>query len=127
MIDPEALKQLGRPRGMPFRIGKIGHVVLNVRDLARSVRFYTEVLGFEVSDIYPDEMVPGGMAFLRCNPDHHGIALIKGRGTFHHHAWQTQSVADLAKLGDRLHRQGRELIWGPVRHGAGHNIAAYYV
>jgi hypothetical protein len=22
---------------------------------------------------------------------------------------------------------GRELIWGPVRHGAGHNIAAYYV
>ena len=21
-------------------------------------------------------MVPGGMAFLRCNPDHHGIALV---------------------------------------------------
>ena len=23
--------------------------------------------------------------------------------------------------------KGRRLIWGPVRHGAGHNIAAYYV
>ena len=65
--------------------------------------------------------------FMRCNPDHHGIALLPGKGTFHHHAWQTQSVADLAKLGDRLNKAGRDLIWGPVRHGAGHNIAAYYV
>ena len=59
MIDPDRLKTLGRPHGMPFRIGKIGHVVLNVGDVERSLRFYTEVLGFEVSDIYPDEMVPG--------------------------------------------------------------------
>ena len=38
--------------------------------------------GFEISDVYPEEMVPGGMVFLRCNPDHHGIALVgsmKGR------------------------------------------------
>ena len=76
MIDIEEIRRLARPKGMPFRIGKIGHVVVNVRDVARSVRFYTEVLGFEVSDIYPHEMVPGGMAFLRCNPDHHGIALV---------------------------------------------------
>src|SRR5260370_8680512 len=76
MIDVDELKRLARPKGLPFRIGKLGHVVINVRDVARSVRFYTEMLGFEVSDIYPDEMVPGGMAFLRCNPDHHGIALV---------------------------------------------------
>src|SRR5216110_1525860 len=60
MIDVDELTGLARPKGMPFRIGKLGHVVINVRDVARSVRFYTEVLGFEVSDIYPDEMVPGG-------------------------------------------------------------------
>jgi hypothetical protein len=63
MIDVDKLKEIRRPHGMPFRIGKIGHVVINVRDIAQSLRFYTEVLGFEVSDIYPDEMVPGGMAF----------------------------------------------------------------
>jgi catechol 2,3-dioxygenase-like lactoylglutathione lyase family enzyme len=68
MIDPDELTRCGRPRRMPFRIGKIGHVVLNVCAMARSVRFYTEVLGFEVSDIYPEAMVPGGMAFSRCNP-----------------------------------------------------------
>jgi catechol 2,3-dioxygenase-like lactoylglutathione lyase family enzyme len=57
---------LERPHGLPFRIGKLGHVVLNVRDVERSARFYTEVLGFQISDVYPEEMVPGGMVFLRC-------------------------------------------------------------
>ena len=70
------LRKHDRPKGLGFQIRKIGHVVLNCRDIERSIRFYTEVLGFQVSDIYPDEMVPGGMAFLRCNTDHHGIALV---------------------------------------------------
>src|SRR5215470_1044091 len=61
---------------MPFGLRKIGHVVLNVTDLDASVRFYTEVLGLMVSDRYPDSMVPGGMVFLRCNTDHHGVALV---------------------------------------------------
>src|SRR5438046_9608145 len=76
MYNPDRVKSLQRPHGLPFRIGKLGHVVLNVRDVERSARFYTELLGFEISDVYPEEMVPGGMVFLRCNPDHHGIALV---------------------------------------------------
>ena len=74
--DPDRVRKLERPHGLPFKIGKIGHVVLNVQDVERSARFYTEVLGFHISDVYPEEMVPGGMVFLRCNPDHHGIALV---------------------------------------------------
>jgi catechol-2,3-dioxygenase len=76
MYDPDRVRNLKRPQGLPFRIGKLGHVVLNVRDVERSARFYTEVLGFQISDVYPEEMVSGGMVFLRCNPDHHGIALV---------------------------------------------------
>jgi catechol 2,3-dioxygenase-like lactoylglutathione lyase family enzyme len=109
-IDSDALKALGRPRGLPFRIGKIGHVVLNVRDVARSVRFYTEVLGFEVSDIYPDDMVPGGMAFLRCNPDHHGIALVGGalgeseNADLNHLAFEVGSLDEVVRARDHLRR-----------------------
>jgi catechol 2,3-dioxygenase-like lactoylglutathione lyase family enzyme len=62
----------------PFELRKLGHVVLNVTDLEASVRFYTEVLGLQVSDRYPTTMVPGGMVFMRVNPDHHGVALVGG-------------------------------------------------
>src|SRR6185436_8180194 len=62
----------------PFQLRKLGHVVLNVTDIEASIRFYTEVLGLEVSDRYPDTMVPGGMVFMRFNTDHHGIALVGG-------------------------------------------------
>ncbi len=62
---------------MPFGLGKIGHVALYVADVERSARFYIDVLGFRISDIYDDDMMPGGAIFLRCNADHHGIALFK--------------------------------------------------
>jgi catechol 2,3-dioxygenase-like lactoylglutathione lyase family enzyme len=75
-FDPERLKAMTRPAGMPFHITKIGHVVLQCRDIERSVRFYAEVLGFKVSDVYPDEMVPGGMVFMRCASDHHGVGFV---------------------------------------------------
>jgi hypothetical protein len=63
---------------VPFRIRKIGHVVLRASNLRKSVEFYVRVLGFAISDIYPEEMVPGGMVFMRCTPDHHGVALVGG-------------------------------------------------
>ncbi len=75
-FDPEEVRHLKRPHGLPFRIAKLGHVVLNVSDLPRSVAFYTGLLGFEVSDTYPEAMMPGGMVFMRCNADHHGVALV---------------------------------------------------
>lgn len=110
MLNPEQLKRAGRPHGMPFRIGKIGHVVLNVADLERSVRFYTQVLGFEVSDIYPEAMVPGGMAFLRCNPDHHGIALVGGKadtgeqGDLNHVAFEVGTLDEVIRARNHLRR-----------------------
>ena len=76
--DVAKLKNTVTPSGLPFRIQKIGHVVLRASDLQRSVEFYTQVLGFKISDVYPEEMVPGGMVFMRCNPDHHGVALVGG-------------------------------------------------
>ena len=73
---PKRVKAMTRPAGMPFAISKIGHVVLQCRDIERTVKFYTEVLGFKVSDVYPDEMVPGGMVFMRCASDHHGVGFV---------------------------------------------------
>ena len=75
-VDVEGIKKMQKGGGIPFTLTKLGHVVLNCTDVARSARFYTEVLGFEISDVYPDDMVPGGMVFMRFNEDHHGVALV---------------------------------------------------
>ena len=115
MYDPDRVKNLQRPYALPFRIGKLGHVVINVRDVARSVRFYTEVLGFEVSDIYPDDMVPGGMAFLRCNPDHHGIALVGSMSAtsenveLNHIAFEVATLDEVLRARDHLRDHGVEI------------------
>jgi catechol 2,3-dioxygenase len=98
-----------------------GHVNLHVPDVAGGVEFLREVLDFRVSDV-----IEGRGVFLRCNSEHHAIAYLEGRGVLHHHAWAVPAVADLARLGDILDESGRSLIWGPLRHGAGDNVAAYF-
>jgi catechol 2,3-dioxygenase-like lactoylglutathione lyase family enzyme len=72
----QALRDLQPKPGRPFNLTKIGHVVLMSTDLERSVRFYTGVLGFRVSDVYPETMMKGRMVFMRCAADHHGVALV---------------------------------------------------
>lgn len=102
---------------------RLGHFTVRAQDTRAFVEFLVYVFDFRVSDRIGESQ---GF-FLRCNPDHHGIALVESDWTgLHHHAWETQSIADLGRLGDRLQKSGSKLIWGPVRHGAGHNIAAYY-
>ena len=47
----------------PFTVQKIGHAVVNVTDLEASKRFYTDVLGFRISDVYEGSKMPGGRVF----------------------------------------------------------------
>jgi len=81
-----------------------------VRDVAKSTAFYTQILGFEISDVYPDEMVPGGMVFMRCNTDHHGIALVGSMTSaaenveLNHIAFEVPSLDDVIRARDHLKR-----------------------
>lgn len=118
---------MGRDEAPALGFGpkRYGHFNFHPRDHHGMVDFLQRVLDFRVSDV----IGTGGSKgyFLRCNSEHHGIAVLGGRGTFHHHAWQVENLSDLTNVADRLARQGRELLWGPVRHGAGNNIACYYL
>ncbi len=107
-VDVEKLKATAAPKGMPFRITKLGHVVLQVSDLEKSLSFYTQILGFKVSDVYPEKMMPGGMVFLRCHTDHHCLALV-GAGTgqaksqeLHHFAFEVATLDELVRARDHL-------------------------
>ncbi|HEX2114305.1 MAG TPA: VOC family protein [Alphaproteobacteria bacterium] len=130
-FDLEAFKRKQRPHGLPFRIGKLGHVVLNVCDLERSVAFYTQVLGFSVSDVYPPDMVPGGMVFMRCNADHHGVALVGGakprpeRADMHHLAFEVATLDEVLRARDHLRRHGAVIDF-EGRRRAGCQIAVEF-
>jgi len=100
----------GTRQALPFSLGKIGHVALYVVDIERSARFYVDVLGFSISDIYGDDMMAGGAIFLRCNPDHHGIALFKateanpaGAG-LHHMAFAVATLDEVVHARAHLRR-----------------------
>jgi catechol 2,3-dioxygenase len=107
-LDVARLRKMAPPAGMPFKIRKLGHVVLQVSDLERSMAFYTQVLGFQVSDVYSEDLQPGGFAFLRCNTDHHSIALVgAGPGNskhieLHHIAFEVATLDEVFRVRERL-------------------------
>ena len=108
--DVTALRRTQTPGGLPFSINKIGHVVLMVRDLEKSVKFYTKVLGFRVSDVYPPSMVPGRMVFMRCAADHHGVALVGGAkeasnsNELNHMAFEVSTIDEVFSARDHLEK-----------------------
>jgi catechol 2,3-dioxygenase len=113
-----------------FELRKIGHVVLNVTDLEASVRFYTEVLGLRISDRYPDTMVPGGMVFLRCNTDHHGVALVGGaarldRTSLNHFAFEVGSPDEVFRARAWLRQHGVPIVF-EGRRRAGCQLAVEF-
>ena len=143
IIDTEALRAAISNKAPPFELRKIGHVVLMVADLQRSIAFYTGVLGFKVSDIYGDDMMPGGMVFMRCNADHHGVALVGGapgpsqKRELHHMAFEVGSLDEVFRARKHLRDCGATIVFeGRRRAGVqiavefldpdGHNLEIYW-
>jgi catechol 2,3-dioxygenase-like lactoylglutathione lyase family enzyme len=149
VFEPRDLDQLGggygfrffSPDGLPFEISsdvargtaremrrwegipqKISHIVMHSPDHHAAVRFFTDVLGFKVSDWLGDFM-----AFLRCNEWHHRVAFLPGPPCLNHVAYDMLGVDDMMRGVSRLRKQDVEIKWGPGRHTAGNNTFSYFV
>ena len=105
----------------PVPIG-LTHVVLNTADIDAAAAFYTDVLGFRVSDWSEHQMV-----FLRCNRYHHAIAFNRGEwASVNHMAYEMSSVDAFMRGLGRLRHHGIDPLWGPGRHGPGNNTFGYF-
>jgi len=143
--EPEIdrLKAMEPPEDLPFNIVKMGHAVMIVEDVERSVEFYTRVMGFKVSDVYPESMQKGKMVFMRFNDDHHGIGLVgtaKGPSRheeLHHMAFEVATIDEVFKIRDHLEAHGVQVDFdGRRRAGAqvsvefrdpdGHRLEVFY-
>jgi len=101
---------------------KLGHLAFCVPEPKDFVEFYSRVLGFRLSDWIQD-----WFAFMRCGPDHHTINFVRGKRTqMHHIAFELKDWAQIQSACDFLGGKNIQLIWGPGRHGPGHNIYTYH-
>jgi catechol-2,3-dioxygenase len=102
---------------------KLGHLAGYVSDLTAVRSFYENVLGFRWSDMVGDFFV-----FMRCNADHHAINLLQSdkRSGLFHVAFEMRDMAHLKEILDTLAARRIKLMWGPGRHGPGHNIFTYH-
>lgn len=115
VAEHEPLDEANRPH-------KISHVVLNTPDIDRAHDFYTEVLGFRVSDWSEHQMV-----FLRCNEEHHCVAFNQAEwASLNHVAYELTDIDEVMRGIGRMKGAGHELLWGPGRHGPGNNVFSYF-
>jgi hypothetical protein len=64
---------------------------------------------------------------MRCGPDHHTVNFVRGKRTMMHHiAFELKDWAQIQTACDFLGSKNIPLIWGPGRHGPGHNIYTYH-
>ena len=101
---------------------RLGHVAVITPEAQKLIKFYSEFLGFHKTDIL------GGRAnFLTCNRDHHVVNIVDAPPTkVHHVAFELRESAAHTFAADKLIDKGVVTEWGPSRHTAGHNIAAYH-
>ena len=101
---------------------KLGHVAFHCADVQAVTKFYVDVLGFRVSDWMGDFF-----SFLRCGADHHTINLVEtGKNKHFHTAFELRDWGHLQTACDFLSINGYRMLWGPGRHGIGHNLFAYH-
>jgi len=112
-------KDAGETRDRPIRLS---HVVLNSKAVDGERGFFERVMGLTLSDRTRI------MAFLRCNSDHHCIALADGEGpSLNHIAFLMRDLDGVMRGGGRLAEGGYPIVWGPGRHGPGNNLFNYFV
>lgn len=101
---------------------KLGHIAFTCPDVKLQCAFYERVLGFRVSDWMEDFFV-----FMRCGPDHHTVNFAAAKSAkLHHVAFELQDWSHIGNACDLLGQNNLPILWGPGRHGIGHNIFIYH-
>ena len=115
-------------------VTRLNHAVLYVREVERSVAFYTDVLGFRRVDMTPDGF--RGAAFLQApgSTNDHDLGVFQmgagagpsaaGRATvgLYHLAWEVDTLAELERLAGELSAAGA--LVGSSDHGTTKSLYA---
>lgn len=112
-----------RSEGDKVHPERLSHILIFVTDVPRAVKFYTEALGFRLSDKSLDVI-----AFLHGAhaSDHHLLAMAKSNGPgLHHSSWVVPSIDDVGMGMEQMYHAGYRKGWGVGRHVIGSNYFYY--
>ena len=106
----------------------LGHAVLIVPDLVAAEQFYTDILGFKVSDTIEHGMT---LRFFHClghAARHHTVALVEAPGMvgIHHLMLEVRSLDDVGRALDIVNERQIPLAMSLGRHTNDH-MTSFYV
>lgn len=125
-LPGDAVRIDARSPAVPPAVSKprrLQHVVVTSSDPASSRRFFTEGVGFQVSD----EIAGIGASFMRCSTDHHNVLIQPGPFSFlHHTAWEMDDVDAVGRAAAAMvAADASRHVWGLGRHAIGSNYFWY--
>jgi catechol 2,3-dioxygenase-like lactoylglutathione lyase family enzyme len=107
---------------------KLSHVVINSAQPEALLAWYDRHLDFTLSDTLTSPHMGEMMYFLRCNPQHHSLAIARcPHVSLHHASFEMRGIDEYMRGTGRLLRAGVEKVWGPGRHMAGNNTFSYFL
>ena len=121
---------------------ELQHVAVKVSDIEESLKFYTGILGFTLSERHDPDEHPSlgmGLCFLRCSAFHHDLNLVYHTGEqpalkemktddqgpvkdlgLHHFAFRVKDRSEFFAWRDWLEECGVKIVRGPVVHSPSH-------
>lgn len=101
---------------------RLGHLAILTPEGEKLRSFYEGFLGFHWTDD-----IAGIVNFFTCNREHHVVNIVTvPESRVHHIAFELRDNADQVLASDLLSRSNVTTLWGPSRHGPGHNLASYH-
>ena len=103
--------------------GRLQHWVVATTDLAATMAFYRDTLGFPVSDEVVDDTGRVTAAFFRSDPEHHSFAaFLSDSARLDHHSLDVPDWNRIRDWADHFAELDVQICWGPGRHGVGNNL-----
>jgi catechol 2,3-dioxygenase-like lactoylglutathione lyase family enzyme len=103
--------------------GRMQHVVVASTQVEAMIAFYSDKVGFAVTDIVRKDDGVITSCFMRSNNEHHSFAVFLGEtAKLDHNCYESSSWNDIRDWADHFSDSEITIIWGPGRHGPGNNL-----
>lgn len=107
----------------PLPPAHLQHFALRTPNLPGMLAFYTDGLGFVLSDAVKDPEGTLRACFLRTDALHHALALFLAPiSCFDHQSFEAPDWASMKTWGDHMAAMQVPIVWGIGRHGPGNDV-----